>query len=138
MRLIEYKKGYLYGAANREGESYTDWRAPYIDRSGLLMIYESNSRPGKFVFVFFTAPASGFAGHYLKTSPGDLETEDDGIIKLTTGNSIYRFGQDDSCIPGEEMKLLLWDIYEEFGPSNSIRQVMEKELSLDAGHESEA
>ena len=74
MRLIEHKKGYLYGAANREGESYTDWRAPYIDRSGLLMIYESNSRPGKFVFVFFTAPASGFAGHYLKTSPGDLET----------------------------------------------------------------
>ena len=128
MRLIEHKKGYLYGAANREGESYTDWRAPYIDRSGLLMIYESNSRPGKFVFVFFTAPASGFAGHYLKTSPGDLETEDDGIIKLTTGNSIYRFGQDDSCIHGEEMKLLLWDIYEEFGPSNSIRQVMEKEL----------
>ena len=46
MRLIEHKKGYLYGAANREGESYTDWRAPYIDRSGLLMIYESNSRPG--------------------------------------------------------------------------------------------
>ena len=37
MRLIEHKKGYLYGAANREGESYTDWRAPYIDRSGLLM-----------------------------------------------------------------------------------------------------
>lgn len=138
MRLIEHKKGYLYGAANREGESYTDWRAPYIDRSGLLMIYESNSRPGKFVFVFFTAPASGFPGQYLKTSPGDLETEDGGIIKLTTRNSIYRFRQDDSCIPNEDMKLLLADMYEEFGPSNSIRQVMEKELSLNTGHEPES
>ena len=48
MHLIEHKKGYLCGAANREGESYTDWRAPYIDRSGLLMIYESNSRSGKY------------------------------------------------------------------------------------------
>ena len=115
-----------------------DWRAPYIDRSGLLMIYESNSRPGKFVFVFFTAPASGFPGQYLKTSLGDLETEDGGIIKLTTRNSIYRFGQDDSCIPNEDMKLLLADMYEEFGPSNSIRQVMEKELSLNTGHEPES
>ena len=46
MHLIEHKKGYLCGAGNREGETYMDWRAPYIDRSGLLMIYESNSRPG--------------------------------------------------------------------------------------------
>lgn len=37
MHLIEHKKGYLCGAANREGESYTDWRAPYIDRSGLRL-----------------------------------------------------------------------------------------------------
>ena len=64
----------------------------------------------------------------MKTSPGDLETEDGGIIKLTTRNSIYRFRQDDSCIPNEDMKLLLADMYEEFGSSNSIRQVMEKEL----------
>ena len=96
MRLIEYKKGYLYGAANREGESYTDWRAPYIDRSGLLMIYESNSRSGKYAFVFLHSSGKRFPGQYLKTSPGDLEAEDDGIIKLTTGNSIYRFRQDDS------------------------------------------
>ncbi|RHS39241.1 hypothetical protein [Clostridium sp. AF02-29] len=138
MYLIEHKKGYLCGVANREGETYADWRTPYIDRSGLLMIYESNSHPGKHAFVFFTAPASGFPGHYLKTSPGDLETEDGNIIKLTTGNSIYRFRQDDSCIPSEDMKLLLADMYEEFGPSNSIRQVMEKELSLNAGHEPES
>ena len=74
----------------------------------------------------------------MKTSPGDLETEDGGIIKLTTRNSIYRFRQDDSCIPNEDMKLLLADMYEEFGPSNSIRQVMEKELSLNTGHEPES
>lgn len=83
-------------------------------------------------------PPSGFPGKYLKTSPGDLETEDDGIIRLTTGNSIYRFRQDDSCIPVEDMKLLLADMYEEFGPSNSIRQVVEKEMSLNAGHESKS
>lgn len=138
MHLIEHKKGYLCGAANREGESYTDWRAPYIDRSGLLMIYESNSQPGKHAFVFFTALASGFPGQYLKTSPGDLEAEDDGVIKLTTRNSIYRFRQDDSCISSEDMKLLLADMYEEFGPSNSIRQVIEKEMSLNTGHEPES
>lgn len=138
MRLIEHKKGYLYGAANREGESYTDWRAPYIDRSGLLMIYESNSRSGKYAFVFLHSSGKRFPGQYLKTSPGDLEAKDDGIIKLTTGNSIYRFRQDDSCIPNEDMKLLLADMYEEFGPSNSIRQVMEKELSLNTGHEPES
>lgn len=89
MRLIEHKKGYLYGAANREGESYTDWRAPYIDRSGLLMIYESNSRPGKFVFVFFTAPASGFAGHYLKTSPREPSEGDTGN-RLSIGLMLNR------------------------------------------------
>ena len=138
MRLIEHKKGYLCGAANREGESYTDWRAPYIDRSGLLMIYESNSRSGKYAFVFLHSSGKRFPGQYLKTSPGDLEAKDDGIIKLTTGNSIYRFRQDDSCIPNEDMKLLLADMYEEFGPSNSIRQVMEKELSLNTGHEPES
>lgn len=96
MHLIEHKKGYLCGAANREGESYTDWRAPYIDRSGLLMIYESNSLSGKYAFVFLHSSGKRFPGQYLKTSPGDLEAEDDGIIKLTTGNSIYRFRQDDS------------------------------------------
>lgn len=138
MHLIEHKKGYLCGAANREGESYTDWRAPYIDRSGLLMIYESNSRSGKYAFVFLHSSGKRFPGQYLKTSPGDLEAKDDGIIKLTTGNSIYRFRQDDSCIPNEDMKLLLADMYEEFGPSNSIRQVMEKELSLNTGHEPES
>ena len=62
MHLIEHKKGYLCGAANREGESYTDWRAPYIDRSGLLMIYESNSRSGKYAFVFLHSSGKRFPG----------------------------------------------------------------------------
>lgn len=77
MHLIEHKKGYLCGAANREGESYTDWRAPYIDRSGLLMIYESNSRSGKYAFVFLHSSGKRFPGQYLKTSPGDLEAKDE-------------------------------------------------------------
>lgn len=138
MHWVEYKKGYLCGAADREGQTYTDWRAPYIDRSGLLMIYESDSRPGKYVFIFFTAPSSGFSWQYLETSRGDLEAEDNGIIKLTTENSIYRFRKDDSCIPSEDIKLLLLDMYEEFGPSNSIRQVMDKEFSSNIGHELES
>ncbi|RHV88022.1 hypothetical protein DXA97_07495 [Clostridium sp. OF09-36] len=67
-----------------------------------------------------------------------MEAEDDGIIKLTTRNSIYRFRQDDFCISSEDMKLLLADMYEEFGPSNSIRQVIEREMSLGTGHEPES
>lgn len=127
MHLAEYKKGYFRGASDKYGQTYTDWRAPYIDRSGLLMIYASDSRPGKYMFFFFTAPASGFAGHYLKTTVGEIETEENDIIKLTTKNSIYRFEPDDSCMFGEELKMLLCDITDEFGASVDIRQIILQE-----------
>lgn len=70
MHLIEHKKGYLCGASDREGRAYKDWRAPYIDCSGLLMIYESNSRPGKHAFVFFTAPAQRLPGKIFENIAG--------------------------------------------------------------------
>ena len=52
-------------------------------------------------------------------------------VSLSLGTSL-------PIIPNEDMKLLMADMYEEFGPSNSIRQVMEKELSLNTGHEPES
>mgnify|MGYP000945156394 CR=1 FL=1 len=47
MHLEETYTGIMRVASNRDGKPYKDWREYYVDQSGLIMIFQSDSKPGK-------------------------------------------------------------------------------------------
>ena len=54
MHLEETYTGIMRVASNRDGKPYKDWREHYIDQAGLIMIFQSDSRPDKYAVYFFT------------------------------------------------------------------------------------
>ena len=38
---------------HRDGKPYKDWQEYYVDQSGLIMIFQSDSKPGKYAVYFF-------------------------------------------------------------------------------------
>ena len=53
MHLEETYTGIMRVASNRDGKPYKDWREYYVDQSGLIMIFQSDSKPGKYAVYFF-------------------------------------------------------------------------------------
>ena len=53
MHLEETYTGIMRIASNRDGKPYKDWREHYIDQAGLIMIFQSDSRPDKYAVYFF-------------------------------------------------------------------------------------
>ena len=53
MHLEETYTGFMRVASNRAGKPYKDWREHYIDQAGLILIFQSDSRPGKYAVYFF-------------------------------------------------------------------------------------
>ena len=53
MHLEETYTGIMRIASNRAGKPYKDWREHYIDQAGLIMIFQSDSRPDKYAVYFF-------------------------------------------------------------------------------------
>ena len=48
MHLEETYTGIMRIASNRDGKPYKDWREHYIDQAGLIMVFQSDSRPDKY------------------------------------------------------------------------------------------
>lgn len=90
-----------------------DWRIPYMDQSGLVMVYKSDSRYEKYQVYFFTNLASDCPGKYLHTTYGSIQV-DDGALTIRTKNSVYEFELDASCVSEADMILLLHTVNEYF------------------------
>ena len=90
--------GILRKAEDKNGRKYMDWRIPYMDQLGLIMVYKSDSRYEKYMIYFFTSPAS--------KCPGSLT--------IRTKNSVYEFELDASCVSEVDMILLLRMVNEYF------------------------
>ena len=74
MHLDQSALGILRKAEDKNGRKYMDWRIPYMDQLGLIMVYKSDSRYEKYMIYFFTSPASKCPGKYpaynLRKYPG--------------------------------------------------------------------
>ena len=53
MHLEETYTGFMRVASNRAGKPYKDWREHYVDQAGIILIFQSDSRPGKYAVYFF-------------------------------------------------------------------------------------
>lgn len=113
MHLDQLVVGILRNAEDKYGQKYQDWRMPYIDQPGLIMLYKSDSRYEKYRIYFFTSPSSDCPGNYLHTTYGSIQLEEDLLI-IRTRNSVYEFELDASCVSKMDMCLLLPSVNEFF------------------------
>ena len=113
MHLDQSALGILRKAEDKNGRKYMDWRIPYMDQLGLIMVYKSDSRYEKYMIYFFTSPASKCPGKYLHTTYGSIQVED-GSLTIRTKNSVYEFELDASCVSEVDMILLLRMVNEYF------------------------
>ena len=113
MHLDQSALGILRKAEDKNGRKYMDWRIPYMDQPGLIMVYKSDSRYEKYQVYFFTSPASKCPGKYLHTTYGSIQVED-GSLTIRTKNSVYEFELDASCVSEVDMILLLHTVNEYF------------------------
>ena len=113
MHLDQSALGILRKAEDKNGRKYMDWRIPYMDQPGLIMVYKSDSRYEKYQVYFFTSPASDCPGKYLHTTYGSIQVED-GSLTIRTKNSVYEFELDASCVSEVDMILLLHTVNEYF------------------------
>ena len=113
MHLDQSALGILRKAEDKNGRKYMDWRIPYMDQPGLIMVYKSDSRYEKYQVYFFTSPASKCPGKYLHTTYGSIRVED-GSLTIRTKNSVYEFELDASCVSKADMILLLHAVNEYF------------------------
>ena len=95
MHLEETYTGFMRVASNRAGKPYKDWREHYVDQAGLILIFQSDSRPGKYAVYFFLP-----RGMYMHSSLGELQV-DDGKIKIETKNI------DLTCVSKEVLPTLI-------------------------------
>ena len=90
-----------------KGTVSEDWesRKAYIGTAGALYVMDGAPKaPGK-QFVILIDEESWF-----RTSAGDL-TEENGILRLETGNSVYTFAIDDGGLTAEKTVEMLKLLY---------------------------
>ena len=109
MHLEETYTGIMRVASNRDGKPYKDWREYYVDQSGLIMIFQSDSKPGKYAVYFFL-----LSDEYMHSSCGKLQIQD-GKIRIETERSIYEFEEDQKCLTMAEGLIALDNVKLYFG-----------------------
>ena len=100
VREITSYTGTMQIASNRNGIAYRDWRRDFVDKRGLIQIYQLVDRPGQYVVYFYLT-----CGEFMHTSFGTLQM-DDKEIKMETKNSIYEFKIDPESTPEEFYPML--------------------------------
>ncbi len=100
-KLSDTAYGKLIETVNkRTGQPYRDWRRMFMDRPGIILIYESErKRPGRFFINFYpkvedpillTEQIIACEPPRLRTSIGDVE-KNDTVIQIETEESRYVF-----------------------------------------------
>lgn len=100
VREITSCTGTMQIASNRNGIAYEDWRRDFVDKRGLIQIYQLVDRPEQYVIYFYLT-----CGKFMHTSFGNLQM-DDKEIKMETKNSIYGFAVDPENTPEEFYPML--------------------------------
>ena len=116
MHLEETYTGIMRIASNRDGKPYKDWREHYIDQAGLIMIFQSDSRPDKYAVYFFLP-----SDEYMHSSCGKLQIQD-GKIRIETERSIYEFEEDQECLTMAEGLIALENATLYFGEKLELQQ----------------
>lgn len=101
VREIASYTGTMRIAGNRNRIAYRDWRRDFVDKRGLIQIYQLVDRPEQYVIYFYLT-----CGKFMHTSFGNLQM-DDKEIKMETKNSIYGFEVDPESTPEEFYPMLL-------------------------------
>ncbi len=74
MHLDQSALGILRKAEDKNSRKYMDWRMPYMDQPGLIMVYKSDSRYEKYMIYFFHKSGKRLSGqisaHNLRKYPG--------------------------------------------------------------------
>ena len=116
MHLEETYTGFMRIASNRDGKPYKDWRGHYIDQAGLILIFQSDSRPDKYAVYFFLP-----SDEYMHSSCGELQIQD-GKIRIETERSIYEFEEDQECLTMAEGLIALENATLYFGEKLELQQ----------------
>ena len=116
MHLEETYKGIMRVASNRDGMPYKDWREHYIDQAGLIMVFQSDSRPDKYAVYFFLP-----SDEYMHSSCGKLQIQD-GKIRIETERSVYEFEEDQECLTMVEGLIALENATLYFGEKLNLQQ----------------
>ena len=116
MHLEETYTGFMRIASNRDGKPYKDWREHYIDQAGLILIFQSDSRPDKYAVYFFLP-----SDEYIHSSCGELQIQD-GKIRIETERSIYEFEEDQECLTMAEGLIALENATLYFGEKLELQQ----------------
>ena len=116
MHLEETYTGFMRIASNRDGKPYKDWRERYVDQAGLIMVFQSDSRPDKYAVYFFMP-----RGMYMHSSLGELQIQD-GKIRIETERSIYEFEEDQECLTMAEGLIALENATLYFGEKLELQQ----------------
>lgn len=103
MHLVKTYTGILRAASDAEHRPYADWRSPYLDKPGLILVFESDSKPGKYAIYFFLLEPNN---SYMHTSLGSLQIHD-GVIHIETQHSIYEYEISPACITEEYLPVLI-------------------------------
>lgn len=116
MHLEETYTGIMRAASNRDGKPYKDWRERYVDQAGLILIFQSDSRPGKYAVYFFLP-----MGMYMHSSLGELQIQD-GKIRIETERSVYEFEENQECLTMAEGLIALENATLYFGEKLNLQQ----------------
>lgn len=89
----------IYNKSTNDFYDESDWRDDFLNTLGIAMIFESESKKGKYYiryYAFRTREEIFFVPGQLTTSKGDLYIDyEKCILKIDTKNSCYTFQIDD-------------------------------------------
>ena len=109
-KMIKSDFGKLISCIDRQtGKEHTDWRAEYIGKNGMIILYESERKHPGWRFVYFFPYMEGANQNYLNTATSEyMYVENEDSFTLTSKNSIwtFAFGEFD-LTENEKLELLL-------------------------------
>ena len=123
-KIVEFTYGKLIRTVNKNtGLLYSDWRSVFVNRPGLIVIFESEQKvPGRhFIYFyphdtnsFFTDPeVIAFGPAYFHTSIGKVSKGQNRIF-IDTKNSKYTFVTGEFGLNDLDKRILLY--YAGIGP----------------------
>lgn len=83
MHIEKSVVGILRKAEDKYGNHYEDWREPYINQPGLILVCQSDSQPEKYSIYFFTGLLCDCPGNWLHTTRGSIKEEGD-VLTIRT------------------------------------------------------
>ena len=94
----------------RTGESYTDWRADFVGRPGMIVICETDQETEDRILFFYSADQMKGMQPFFRTSLGRI-IDDPPLMTIHTGNSDYIFEVGGSVLSGRDKQELFRNVF---------------------------